>query len=271
VVDTNEREWVHQRLEGRTALVTGAGREGGIGAAIARRLAVEGARVAIADIDLSGATSLSSDIPQLTLLEVDVGSRRDVEKAVAILTDEWGKIDILVNNASVGEPTGSETWGEEIWDRVFRVNVMGAVWCSEAVLPGMKARRRGKIVTVSSIAAHSARGTAGPYAVSKAAVLRFTKGLALEVAPFLINVNAVCPGAVWTRLQEDAFSEPAMVDPKLSGLEPEEAFRIYYRELCPLGVQEAGDVAAAVAFLVSEDAAKITGQCLHVDGGAIRW
>jgi NAD(P)-dependent dehydrogenase (short-subunit alcohol dehydrogenase family) len=103
-------------------------------------------------------------------------------------------------------------------------------------------------------------------------VLRYTKGLAVEVAPFLINVNAVCPGAVWTRLQEETFSKPGALDPELADLEPEEAFRRYYSRVCPLrGVQSAEEVAAAVAFLASDEAASITGQCIHVDGGAIRW
>lgn len=135
----------------------------------------------------------------------------------------------------------------------------------------MRDQRYGKIVNVASIAGHSARGTGGAYAVSKAAVLRYTKGLAVEVAPASINVNAVCPGAVWTGMQSASFVRPEEVDPRFAGMDPYEAFLEYYLPLTPLGrPQTADEVAIAAAFLASDDAASITGQCLHVDGGAIR-
>src|SRR4029077_1855832 len=104
----------------------------------------------------------------------------------------------------------------------FRVNVLGTVHCTEAVLPGMRERRYGKVGNIASIAGHAARGTAGAYGASKAAVLRYTKGLAVEVAEDSINVNAVCPGAVWTGMQSIPFERPEDVDPRLAGLTPYE-------------------------------------------------
>ena len=135
----------------------------------------------------------------------------------------------------------------------------------------MRPRGYGKIVNISSISGHDARGSAGSYGTSKAAVLRYTKGLAVDEAPYGININAVCPGAVWTDMQQRAFATPEEVDPRLAGLSPYDAFTEYYRPLTPLArVQSPEDVGKAVAFLASNDALNITGQCLHVDGGAIR-
>ena len=135
----------------------------------------------------------------------------------------------------------------------------------------MRDRRYGKIVNIASIPVMRRAGTGGAYGVSKAAVLRYTKGLAVEVAPLSINVNAVCPGAVWTGMQSRPFERPEEVDPRLAGLDPYAAFVEYYRPMTPLGRPQTGEeVGKAVAFLASDDAASITGQCLHVDGGAIR-
>ena len=134
----------------------------------------------------------------------------------------------------------------------------------------MRERNHGKIINVASISGHSARGTAGAYGVSKAATLRYTKGLAVEEAPYSINVNAVCPGAVWTGMQARSFDRPEDVDPRYAGMEPYEAFLEYYAPMTPLRrPQTPEEVAATVAFLASDDAASITGQCIHVDGGAI--
>ncbi len=145
------------------------------------------------------------------------------------------------------------------------------VRCCEAALALMRPRRTGSIVNIASISGHAARGSAGSYGTSKAAVLRYTNGLAIDEAPNNITVNAVCPGAVWTEMQRRDFATPEHVRPDLAGLDPYEAFCAYYAPLTPLGrVQSAEDVGKAVCFLVSDDAANITGQCLHVDGGAIR-
>jgi NAD(P)-dependent dehydrogenase (short-subunit alcohol dehydrogenase family) len=256
-------------LTGRTALITGAGRPGSMGAGIAEVLARQGARVALTDID-------DSQMPETVRavggaetfgLTLDVSSTDSVQAAFAAASDTFGgPLDILVNNAGVG--AGDHERG---WRTTYEINVHGTVRCCEAALATMRARGYGKIVNISSISGHDARGSAGSYGTSKAAVLRYTKGLAFDEAANGININAICPGAVWTDMQERAFATPEEVAPSLAGMSPYDAFVEYYRPLTPLArVQSAEDVGKAVAFLVSDDAAQITGQCLHVDGGAIR-
>ena len=192
-------------LTGRTALVTGAGTRVGMGATIAEVLARQGARVAVADIDFQGATSIADGISGggAMAIDLDVGSDSSVRVAFSSLLGAWGQLDILVNNAGIGGARPGVDESE--WEGTFQVNVLGTVRCCEAALPGMRERNHGKIINVASISGHSARGTAGAYGVSKAATLRYTKGLAVEEAPYSINVNAVCPGAVWTGMQARSF------------------------------------------------------------------
>ena len=163
-----------------------------------------------------------------------------------------GPLDILVNNAGVG--AGDDEHG---WRTTFEVNLHGTVRCCEAALASMRPRGYGKIVNISSISGHDARGSAGSYGTSKAAVLRYTKGLAFDEAPNGLNINAVCPGAVWTDMQQRSFARPEEVDaaPRRAS-RPYDAFVEYYRPLTPLArVQSPDDVGRAVAFLASDDAA----------------
>jgi NAD(P)-dependent dehydrogenase (short-subunit alcohol dehydrogenase family) len=256
-------------LTDQKALVTGSGTSGGMGAGIVAVLAAQGAAVAVADIDADGAAAVASELGGEALaLELDVGSPASIDRVFAELDAAWGRLDILVNNVGIGHAAPGS--GESDWEATFRVNLLGTVRCSERALPGMCERRHGKIVNIASISGHAARRTGGAYSVSKAAVLRYTNGLAVEVAPFSVNVNAVCPGAVWTGMQSGPFSRPEEVDRRLAGLDPYDAFLEYYRPITPLRrPQSAEEVGKAVAFLASADAASITGQCLHVDGGAI--
>jgi NAD(P)-dependent dehydrogenase (short-subunit alcohol dehydrogenase family) len=256
-------------LTGRTAIVTGAGRPGSMGAGIAQVLTQQGARVALADVD----TSLMHEARRAvggseTLgLQLDVSSAASVSAAFAEALQQFGgTLDILVNNAGVG--AGDDERG---WHTTFEINLHGAVRCCEAALTSMRPRGAGKIVNISSISGHDARGSAGSYGTSKAALLRYTKGIAFDEAHHGVNINAVCPGAVWTDMQQRAFARPEEVDERLAGMDAYDAFVEYYRPLTPLArVQTPEDVGKAVAFLVSDDAAQVTGQCLHVDGGAIR-
>jgi len=252
-------------LAGKNAVVTGAGREGGLGAGIVAVLAGRGASVAVADLDVSHTGEIAA-MGAAEAVPLDVRSADSVRDAFAELARRLGGIDILVNNAGIG--AGDDEHG---WHVTFEVNLHGVVRACEAALETMRPRRRGKIINIASISGHHARGPAGSYGASKAAVLRYTKGLAVEEAGHGINVNAVCPGAVWTDMQRLSFARPAEIDAALAGLDPYAAFVEYYRPLIPLGrVQAPEDVGYAVAFLASDQAAHITGQCLHVDGGAIR-
>ena len=256
-------------LTGRTALVTGAARPGSMGSGIAAVLARQGARVALTDIDLSQMHETVHTVggPDTFAVPLDVTDTESVRVALDTAMEKFGApLDILVNNAGAG--AGDDEAG---WRATFEINLHGTVRCCEAVLASMRSRAYGKIVNISSISGHDARGSAGSYGTSKAAVLRYTKGLAFDEAPNGINVNAVCPGAVWTDMQQRSFANPEEIDTRFAGMTPYEAFVEYYRPLTPLArVQSPDDVGRAVAFLASADAAQITGQCLHVDGGAIR-
>ena len=242
-------------LSNKSAFVTGGGQ--GIGRGIALVLAQQGAKVAIADMAAEEALAVAEEIRRLGRealeLEVDVTNREQVDAAVSRARDTFGQVDILVNNAGIG--------GRD-WQAIFAVNVMGVVHCCEAVVPHMKERQYGKIITIGSQGGHAARRTGGAYPASKAAVLRYTKGLAFELATMNINVNAVCPGAVWTAIHWDRDDT--------GDADAHQEFLDLYEGVIPMGrTQTAEDIGKAVAFLASDDAANITGQCLHVDGGVI--
>ncbi len=136
--------------------------------------------------------------------------------------------------------------------------------------PARNGRRGTTAPMTKAVAGHASRRSGGAYGVSKDAVLRYTKGLASEVAPFNINVNAVCPGAVWTPFQQGGYERRRQADPSLAERNPYQDFVERYAAVIPMKrPQEAQDIGKAVAFLASDDAGNITGQCLHIDGGAI--
>ena len=257
-------------LSGKTALVTGGGQ--GIGRAIVTVLAEQGADVVIADIQTDGAHRLADELSSLDrrfiVVELDVTKQDSATTAAELAIEQMGQLDILVNNAGISSVPGADE--EANWQATFAVNVMGAVHCCSATVPHMKEKRYGKIINVASMAGHAARRAGGAYGVSKAGVLRYTKGLAYELASFNINVNAVCPGAVWTPFQEGGFERRKAEDPTLANVDPYQDFVERYATVIPMGrPQDPRDIGVAVAFLASDDASNITGQCLHVDGGAV--
>jgi len=239
-------------LEGKTALVTGAGH--GMGKAIAKTLAMQGASVAATDRFIEIVEETVSEIKgvETLALKMDVTSQDDVDAAFDKVNSEWGQLDIVVNNA------GSFSNDPEM---LMAVNLYGVERCCEAAIPQMKERRSGKIVNIGSTAGHTMIGRTGPYHVSKAAVLRYTKGLASELGPFNINVNAVCPGPVFTKLPHEIDDYEEQLQNWVD----------FYVPFIPLErTQEPQDIANMVTFLASEDARNVTGQCVHVDGGYIR-
>ena len=259
-------------LTGKTALVTGAG--SGIGKGIAEVLAAQGAAVVVADLNEVAAEAVAGGIREgrALPLHLDVGDPASVQQVIERVLPEWGALDILVNNAGVRSATGDPRAldDEEDWDATLNVNLRGTVRCCNAVLPHMRARRSGKIINVASMAGHASRRIGGAYGVSKAAVLRYTKGLAAELAADDINVNAICPGAVWTAFQETGERARAGLGASVPRAEVEKGFIQRYKAVIPLGrPQTPEDVGKAVAFLASDDARNITGQCIHVDGGAV--
>lgn len=261
-------------IEGKVALVTGGGQ--GIGRGIVEVLADQGARVVIADVSMDGPNEvvrlLQSRKREALAVKIDVTDRSSVAAAIREVSERFGGIDILVNNAGVASapntPPGDDQ--EANWQVTLSVNLMGTVHCCNEVLPHMKQKKYGKIVNIASMAGHAARRSGGAYGVSKAAVLRYTKGLAYELAPSNINVNAICPGAVWTPFQQRGYERRKQVDPSAAVRDPYQDFVERYSTVIPLQrPQEPEDIGYAAAFLVSESARNITGQCLHVDGGAI--
>jgi NAD(P)-dependent dehydrogenase (short-subunit alcohol dehydrogenase family) len=256
-------------LTGKVAFITGAAQ--GIGRGIALAMAEQGADIAVADIDLDTASIAVKEIEALgqraIAVETDVTSDSIVQAAVSRAIEVLGPIDILVNNA--GMPYFGDDAVEE-WEKLFAVNVFGVVRCTNAVLPAMRERRYGNIINIGSMAGHAGRGMGGAYSASKATVLRYTKGLAGDLASENINVNAICPGAVWTKLQHRLNDMTSASDPGRLEREAYEQFLKRYEKVIPMGrPQTAEDVGKMAAFLASDDASNITGQCHHVDGGAI--
>jgi NAD(P)-dependent dehydrogenase (short-subunit alcohol dehydrogenase family) len=243
------------RFAGATALVTGGAH--GIGRACAARLADEGARVAVLDLDEEAAHDLAAQLPQHgerphLAVRMDVTDRSSVDQAIGRAAGELGQVDTLVNVAGgdVGHGTFEET-DDEVWTRVLELNLLGVVRCCRSAVPHLRrSTRTPSIVTVSSINAFTALGSEA-YSAAKAGLTSLTGNLAASLARDGIRVNAVAPGTIRTRVW----------DAQAGG-----ADRL--RPLYPLGrVGEPEDVAGAVAFLASADAAWVTGHTLPVEGG----
>ena len=271
-------------LGGRVAFVTGASR--GIGWSICLIMAEQGADIVLADIAKEGALEAAKKIERLgrkaLVVQLDVAKRDSAVAAVRKALDTFGHIDILVNNASVvsaprstAHEDGMDT--DEDWHVVFAVNVLGPVHCCEAIIPHMKERRYGKIINIGSVAAHAARpprvaglGYPNAYPVSKAALLRYTKALVHQVSAFNINVNAICPSMVWTPTSRRSIDEMIRLSPELANRDPHDVYTEMRGAEIPLGREQAPEeIAKMAAFLASEDARSVTGQCIHVDGGMI--
>jgi 2-hydroxycyclohexanecarboxyl-CoA dehydrogenase len=240
------------RLEGKKALVTGGA--SGIGAAIARRLAAEGAEVTIGDLNLEGATEVAGEISGLPI-ELDV---TDLGSAQAAVEGAGKPLDILVNNAGTDEFGFFAETTPEQWEKVIAVNLKGVLNCTHAALPGMQEAGYGRIVNIASEAGRVGSKGSAVYSAAKAGVIGFTKVTAREGARFGINANAIAPGPIETPLLMQA-KELGGIGEKL--IETMKAGT----QLRRLGQPE--EVAAAVAFLASDDASYVTGECLGVSGG----
>lgn len=243
-------------LAGKVAIVTGAAQ--GIGRAIAEALARDGADIVVADLDPGRSQEAVAAIQQLGRralnVKVNVADFTDVKAMADHVMKEWGKIDILVNNAGITRDGLLLRMKEEDWNLVMQVNLNGTFHCAKAVLQPMTKARYGRIVNIASIV--GAMGNVGQanYAASKAAVIGFTKTVAREYASRNVTVNAVAPG----------FIDTAMTQ----GLPPE--VKETLQKQIPLGrLGRPGDIAAAVRFLVSDEASYITGHVLHVNGGML--
>lgn len=241
-------------LAGKTAIVTGAA--GGIGAAAARALAAEGARVALLDRDAERVAAAAAAIAGARAYPADIADKAAVERVFAAAARDLGGIDILVNNAGIESVWTIERMPEADWDRVLDVNLKGAMLCTQAAVPSMKARGGGAIVNVASVAGKRISFSGGAsYTASKAGLLGFTRHAAFELGLYRIRVNAVCPGPTLT----------PMIERNLDA-----AQRKSVEAMVPLGrwvLPE--DVAAAIVFLAGDGAAMCTGTSIDVDGGVL--
>jgi NAD(P)-dependent dehydrogenase (short-subunit alcohol dehydrogenase family) len=256
------------RLNGNVAAVTGSGK--GIGRSIALRLAREGANVIVTDVDLALAEETASAISELGqnahALAVDVTHRRQVEQISTAAEEVFDSpIEIMVNNAGIQQLKNALELTREDWDRVLNVNARGTLFGMQMAAKAMKEQGRGTIINMASIMGRIGHPLYAHYAASKAAIISLTKSFALALAPYGVRVNSVGPGIVDTDLWDLMDTQWAELEGLRKG-EPK-AQRIGQVPLGRAGTPE--DVANTVAFLATDEAAYITGECIHISGGSL--
>jgi NAD(P)-dependent dehydrogenase (short-subunit alcohol dehydrogenase family) len=262
------------RLEGKVAVVTGGAR--GNGLASAKLMAAEGADIVIADIcedmetipyAMSTPTGMAAAVDEIKEMgrkaigiKCDVRKAPDVEAMVKQTLETFGNIDILVNNAGNSSMMAVVDMSEQEWDEVLDTHLKGTFLCCKYVVPGMISRHSGKVINISSVGGHRGFGLGSHYCAAKHGIIGFTKSLAMEVADHNVNVNAVCPGTVWTPMMQGVAA--------FFGMEADEAKEQFLaghlfkdREIMP------EDIGKAVLWLASEDSKCITGQSVLVDAG----
>ena len=254
-------------LKDKVAIVTGGA--GGLCSAVVDAFAEQGANVVIADLDVNVAQKLSDKIRadykvESIAIMTDVSSKKDVDNVVAKTLEKFGKIDILVNGAGVDLKINFLDIEEGEWDRVHNINAKGTYLMMRAVLPHMVKARNGKVVNFSSIVGKEGYASFSHYSASKFAVTGLTQAVAKEMAEYNINVNAVCPGVIRTRLWEHILD----IWHAGSGESRDVLFKRFVEDHIPMRrSQTPEDIAYVVLFLSSELANNITGECINVNGG----
>lgn len=245
-------------LDGKVAIVTGAA--AGIGRATALRLAAEGARLGVADLDEERGAALVAEVEaagsEAVFVRTDVSDEGQVDELVARTVERFGRLDIGVNNAGIeGETAAIADQTTETWQRVMAVNATGVFLCMRAQIPHLLAAGGGSIVNISSVAGLQGFAGSTPYVASKHAVIGMTKVAALDYATAGIRVNAICPGVIATDMITRVLDEHPEMEPMLTGMEP----------VGRLGRPD--EIADAVVWLCSDRSSFVTGHPLVVDGG----
>ncbi len=241
------------RFDGRVVLITGAA--SGIGAAAARRFASEGARLMLGDIDADGLAAVRSELGEAAAARVtDVAERAQVEALTREAVERFGRLDVVFNNAGIGAYGRTPDLDPEVWHRTIAVDLHSVFYGCRAAIPQLRAAGGGAIVNTASISGLFADYGLAAYNAAKAAVVNYTRAVAIDHAREGIRANAVCPGPIETALT--------------AALRGSERFMAAYRELIPMArMGTADEVAGVVAFLASDDAAYVTGAAIVVDGG----
>ncbi|GHO49136.1 beta-ketoacyl-ACP reductase [Ktedonospora formicarum] len=248
------------KLDGRVAFVTGAGR--GIGAATALRLAEDGARVVLADIDPEGCAQVVAEIEnagsEALAVSCNVAEKEAVESAVQQTVERFGRLDILVNNAGVLRDNLLFKMSDDDWETVMNVHLKGAFLCSRAAQAHMVKQKYGRIISLSSTSAKGNRGQVN-YSTAKAGLQGLTRTLAIELGPFGITANAVAPGFIDT--------EMTRATARRQGLDPQQVIEMASKTIPVRRVGQPRDVANVICFLASEESGYVSGQIIYVAGG----
>jgi NAD(P)-dependent dehydrogenase (short-subunit alcohol dehydrogenase family) len=246
-----------ERLEGKRAIVTGAG--AGIGRAIAIRLSSEGARVALADLDEKAAGRVAGEIEGKTLVrQTNVTRAEEVEALVRSAVEEWGGLDVMVNNAGIGVAATAPDTSEEDWDRLMAVNLKGTFFGIKYAVPAMRESGGGSIVNISSIAALVGIPDRAAYCAAKGGILALTRAAAIDHASEGIRVNCIAPGTVetpWIDRITAGYDDPVEARAKMEARQPHGRF------------VQPEEIAAMAAYLASDESASCIGACMVVDGG----
>jgi 2-hydroxycyclohexanecarboxyl-CoA dehydrogenase len=241
-------------VKDQVAIITGAAQ--GIGEAAAEKLAGLGMKVVVLDVNLEAAdhvaSRLKTDGLESIAIQADITQLKEVQEAVRQTLDQFGRIDVLVNNAGWSETHSFVNEDETYWDKVISVNLKGSILCSSTVLPSMIKRTYGKIVNIASEAARIGSAGHTVYSATKGGLVSFTKSLAREVARYKINVNCVCPG---------------VIDTPLLRHETKEHIQAMTRSIPFRRIGNPSEVANAIAFFCSEESDYVTGEVLSVSGG----
>jgi meso-butanediol dehydrogenase/(S,S)-butanediol dehydrogenase/diacetyl reductase len=269
------------RLKNKVAIVTGGG--GGLGEGICLCLAREGAHVVVSDVNQDLAKRVADKVAAIgcksLAIQTDVCQEAQCEQLVEKSKEAMGRIDVLVCCAGVGgfvhrgessEELVIENISEADWDLTIDVNLKGVFLCNRAVAPYFKKMRSGKIINIASLAGRKGIAWIPHYSASKAGVIVLTQAVALQLAPYNINVNTVCPGVIRTPMWDKGAGVLCLADPAFKGMTPDEVFDAVVEDMIPMKKpQTAVGIGNLVAFLASEEAREISGQAINVDGGAI--